>query len=266
MTHGEMFVPGIRFSRRLLVSSLIAFAFFSAACSGGAAPQTPTPPPEPLTLITEAAEKIRTADSFRMLVDLTGPAYAILTDFGEVNFRRADAQYASPGVMQAAISVTALGGVRIDVEVFARGADQWFRAPLWTANQWLNAAFAPGFDPEALIAEGTGFQAAVEAVQELNFVGETTLENGQRVFHIRGTAAGEGVNALLIGLIEVVGEIAVDVFIDTETLFPARFVLEENVPDSDEPRMWTLDILDINEPAQLDDPEVTAEPDAAATP
>lgn len=266
MTHGEKFVPQFRYdSRTIVLSGLIALFLITAACSGSPS-ATPTPAPEPLDLVTEAAQNIRSAEAFRMLVDLTGPPYAILTDFGEVNFRRANAQYAAPGVMQAAISVTALGGVRVDVEVFARGTDQWFRAPLWTANQWLHASFAPGFDPEALIAEGTGFQAAVEAVRELNYRGEVTLENGQRVHHIHGRADGEGVNALLIGLIEVEGEIEVDVYIDTTTRFPARFVLVEPAAEREEPRTWTLDISAINEPARIDDPEATAEPAAAATP
>jgi len=133
-----------------------------AACA--AAPAAPEPTPDPVGLVAAAAQTMRSATTFRMIVDQQGPDYAIPTDFGSVNFRRADAVYVAPDTMQAGISVTALGGVRVDIEVFARAADQWFRSPVWTAGSWINAAFAPGFNPAALIAEETGFNAALNAV------------------------------------------------------------------------------------------------------
>lgn len=237
----------------LLLAGLLA-ALLLSACGGG---QTAVPPPDPLALMSEAAGLIRSADTFRMIVDQTGPAYPIETDFGTVSFRRANAQYVAPDKLQASVAVLALGA-RLDVEVFARGANQWFRAPLWTGDQWLHASFAPGFNPEVLIAKDTGFQAAVNAARQLEFVGETQLENGQNVLHVRGVADGAALNGLLVGLIEMTGETAVDVFIDRDSHFPARFVLTEPVEGRDEPRVWTLDILDINAPAALDDPEATA--------
>lgn len=236
----------------LLTGSLAALLL--TAC-GGEPPATPAP--DPLALVTEAAGLIRGADTFRMIVDQTGPAYPIETDFGSVAFRRANAQYAAPDELQASVAVLALGA-RLDVEVFARGADQWFRAPLWTGDQWLHASFAPGFNPEILLAGDTGFQAAVNAARQLEFVGETQLENGQHVLQVRGVADGPALNGLLVGLIEMTGEVTVDVFVDRDSHFPARFVLTEPVEGRDEPRIWTLDILDVNAPAALDGPEATA--------
>ena len=240
---------------------LSALALLLLAGCGSAASATPTPA-DPLALVTDAAAAIRDADSFRMIVDQSGPPYPIATDFGAVTFRRADARYAAPDTLQAALGVLALGA-RLDVDVFARGSDQWFRAPLWTGDQWLRATFAPGFNPELLIAQDAGFQAAVDAARDLVVVGETQLENGQNVIHIQGRADGPALNGLLVGLIEMQGEVAVDVFIDRDTRFPARFVLTEPVPGSDEPRVWTLDILDVNQPVQLDSPDATPEATAA---
>jgi hypothetical protein len=225
-------------------------------CASAAEP-TATPA-DPLALVTDAATAIRSADTFRMIVDQAGPTYPIETEFGSVAFRRADAQYAAPDTLQAALAVLALGA-RLDVDVFARGENQWFRAPLWTGDQWLNATFAPGFNPQTLIAEDAGFQAAVDAARDLEIVGETQLESGQNVTHVRGRADGPALNGLLVGLIQMQGEVQVDVFIDRETGLPARFVLTEPVEGEDEPRVWTLDILDVNAPAELDDPEATAE-------
>lgn len=240
----------------------LLFAALFAACTGGASPtSTPTPTPDPLALITEAANKIRAADTFRMTVDQRGPDYTIYTDYGAVLFRRADAQYVAPDVMQAAIRVLAVG-LRVDVDVFARGEDQWYRA-VWTANTWLHQPFAPGFNPRALIAEDTGFRAALDAVIDLRYVGETQLESGQNVLHISGMADGADMNALLIGLIEMNGTVQVDVYIDRETGYPARFVLTETVPGEDAPRVWTMDVLEVNAEPSIDPP---AEVEAAAEP
>lgn len=251
--------PGRSFQRppfRYPLMLLALLAVFALAACGGGQP-TPTPA-DPLALVTEAAAAIRAADSFRMIVDQTGPTYPINTEFGSVAFRRADARYAAPDTLQAALAVLALGA-RLDVDVFARGADQWFRAPLWTGNQWLQATFAPGFNPEILIAQDTGFQAAVDAARDLTVIGDTQLESGQNVVHIQGRADGPALNGLLVGLIEMQGDVLVDVFIDRDTHFPARFTLTETVEGEDEPRVWTLDILDVNAPVQLDDPEATPE-------
>jgi len=256
--------------RRLVLIAAAAALFMIVllvGCTGSSGdPNASTP--DPIALVRAAADAIRSARSFRMIVDQTGPDYAILTDFGSVNFRRADAYYVAPETMQADISVTALGGLRIDVEVFARAAQQWFRSPVWTAGNWIYATFAPGFNPATLIAQETGFNAALNAVIDLVYSGEVTLEDGQRARHLTGRADAAGVNALLIGLIEMAGEVAVDVYINLETGFPVRFVLTETLPDS-EPRVWTMDILDINEDVPLDPPpEATAEtaPSADVTP
>lgn len=250
----------IRLRRLALFAVLAALLviLLVTGCTGPSGdPDAPTP--DPITLVRSAADAIRSAQTFRMIVDQTGPDYAILTDFGSVNFRRADAYYVAPETMQADISVTALGGLRVDIEVFARAAQQWFRSPVWTAGNWIYATFAPGFNPATLIAQDTGFNAALNAVIDLVYSGDVTLEDGQRARHLTGRADAAGVNALLIGLIEIAGEVAVDVYINLETGFPARFVLTEALPDG-EPRIWTMDILDVNEDAPLDPPpELTAE-------
>ncbi|MCS7070029.1 MAG: LppX_LprAFG lipoprotein [Anaerolinea sp.] len=248
-------------TRSSILSAALAALFVTVTLSSctGSSSATPTPTPDPIALVRAAAEAIRSARTFRMIVDQTGPDYAIETDFGSVNFRRADAYYVAPDTMQADISVTALGGLRIDVQVFARAADQWFRSRVWTAGNWIYATFAPGFNPATLIAEETGFNAALSAVIDLVYAGEVTLEDGQRAWRISGRADATGVNALLIGLIEMSGEVAVDVFINADTGFPARFVLTETLPES-EPRIWTMDILGIDQDVSLDlPPEPTAE-------
>lgn len=260
--------------KKLLLAGLMLMTGLLAACSGGDTSRQATP--DPLNLTTQAATLIRSAETFRLDVTQTGPDYEILTDFGAVLFRRATAQYVTPGTMQAAVRVSA-AGLPVDVDVFAQGLDQWFRA-IWTGNTWVNAAFAPGFDPQTLIAEDTGFQAALGAVIDIAYMGEESLETGVSVQHLRGTVAGDAVNSLLVGLIGVSGTPQIDLYIETETGYPARIALTETEwadgSQADEPRVWTIDINDINAAPALDVPpgagaaqaEATAEatPDATA--
>jgi hypothetical protein len=204
----------------------------------------------------QAASNISATESFRMSVDRTGADYFITTDFGDVAFRRATAQYVAPNVMQANVRVVA-GSITIDVEVFSRGENQWFRG-IWTNNIWVNATFAPGFNPEALIAQETGFQAALNALLELEMVGVEELEDGTPVYHLHAVAKGEDVSALMVGLISATGNVEVDVYIHQNDLYPVRFVIvqPDTVTEAEpDPTTWTVDVYDLNAEPDIDDPE-----------
>jgi len=232
---------------------VVALAALSS-CSGA-----PTEaPPDPLQLLSQAAANIRATQSFRMDVDRTGANYFIQTDFGDVAFRRATAQYVAPDVMQATVRVLA-AGIPLDVDVFSRGENQWFRG-VWTNNIWVNAVFAPGFNPEKLIAQETGFQAALNSLLDLQLVGSEELEDGTPVYHLRAVARGEDVSALMVGLIYATGNVNVDVYIHRDGVYPVRFVIvqPDTVTDTEpDPTTWTVDVYDLNVTPEIDDPEAT---------
>jgi hypothetical protein len=107
-------------------------------------------------------------------------------------------------------------------------------------------------------------QSALNALLQLSYVGEEELESGALVHRLTATANGPDVSALLGGLIEPVGEVVVDVFIDRETRQPVRFTIREfnspyaatpEVGEEAEPIIWTIDVYDINAPAELDAPQ-----------
>lgn len=245
---------------------LIALVVALVGCTTTPATETETPP-DPVKLITETAEKIRAAETFRISVNESGPDYLLYTEYATVFFRRAVAQYVAPGMMQATIRVLA-AGLPLEVEVFSHGADQWYRA-IWTGNQWLNQPFAPEFNPETLIAEETGFQAAMGALIDLTYIGGEQLENGADVHHLKAIAEGPDVAALLGNLIEPTGTVDVDVYIDRTTGYPARFGITEYDSGSTvtpepgqqaDPVQWTIDVYDINA-----DPELSTPPELEAT-
>jgi hypothetical protein len=98
------------------------------------------------------------------------------------------------------------------------------------------------------------------------------------VYHLAATADGPDVAALLGGLIQPVGVVGVDVYIDRSTLYPSRFVITEHdspyavtpepgAPGSgeeNEPVVWTIDVYDLNAPADLSTPEASSATEAVA--
>lgn len=211
-------------------------------------------------LLTQASDNIRTADTFRLEIIHSGADYFanITMQPGDISlsvaFRRALAQYIAPNILQGRVRVVA--GAAIEVDVYAEGTDQWLRFPM---TDWIHDDFASDFDPEVLIAEDTGFHAALSALRELEYIEETTLDTGDRVHHIRGIANGSIVTDLLVGLIEATGEVTVNVFISKdEPRYPLRLIviqpdtITEETPD---PTTWTIDIFDINDEPDIEVPE-----------
>ncbi|MCB9457946.1 MAG: LppX_LprAFG lipoprotein [Anaerolineaceae bacterium] len=232
--------------------SLMLIVLLLAGCG-----ENPTPEalPDSIDLLTEAATNVRASQTLRLDVERTGADYEIETDYGSVNFKRAVAQYIAPDVLQATVRVLA-AGLPIDVDIFSKGEDQWFRG-IWTANIWVNAMFAPGFNPERLISQEAGFQAALQALINISTPTLGELEDGTPVYHLTGTAKGEDITALMVGLIEASGNVLVDVFIDRNLLLPVRFIIvqPETITDEEpEPTTWTVDVYDVNAEPKLNAP------------
>ena len=225
--------------------------------AAGCQQATPEAPPDPLELVTEAAENIREMNTFRMVAEQSGAPYFIETDLGRVNFRRAEAAYVAPSEIQAEVRVLVLGGVAQVVDIFSRGENQWYRNDILTQDRWFNAPFSPGFNPESLIAEEGGFQASLAALIDMTFVGLETLESGAPVYHVEATASGPDVTALMANLVAMTGIVDVDVYIHREEAVPVRFVIREPesiTEDEPEPTTWTIDIFDFNAEIELEDP------------
>ncbi len=241
--------------RRL--ATLLIGLMLAAGCAAQTADE---PVPTPADLLTQAADRIRAAETFRMTVERTGAAYFITTDLGDAVFRRAEVQYVAPDAMQAKVRVLA-AGLPIDLDFLFLGEKQWLRG-IWTNNIWVSIAFAPGFTPAALIAEQTGFQAAIQSLTELQLVGRDQLVDGTPVWHLKAAADGEDVSAFMAGLIEVLGPVTADVYIHRETLLPVQFTIVQPdtvTADEPEPTTWVIEIFDFDRPASIDNPETTPE-------
>lgn len=234
---------------------LMTLALFLVGCAGDSEEATPI---DPVALLVEASSNIRAKDTFRLYVEQTGaeyliPVYLFNNELVNVEFRFARAQYVAPDTLQATARVIAV--MPLDVDVLARGIEQWYQLP---GLSWQKGEFAPRFNPATLISDDSGFQAALTALKELEYLGETTLEDGRPVYHLRGMADGAAVANLVVGLLNLEGDIPVEVFIHREERYPVRLVLTqpETISESEPiPTTWTIDVFDVNAPSEIITPE-----------
>lgn len=239
--------------RRLaLILTLILLAISMAACG-----TSDEPPPDPIPLLETAAVNIHDAESFKIEVWREGAPYFIESDVidGDLLFDRATMGYVSPDTLEGTVRAK-LGRLPFTLNILARGDLQWVQLPgvSWTDELY----FAPGFNPQDLIAEDTGFRAALSALIDIEMVGRENLDDGSSVWHMTGEADGSAVTDLLVGLIEAEGTVIIDAYIHTETQMPMRLIITmpgtetEEVP---EPTQWYVDVYDFNEPVEITGPE-----------
>ncbi|MBL8160991.1 MAG: LppX_LprAFG lipoprotein [Anaerolineae bacterium] len=243
---------------RRLALCLILIVLVAAGCNAGGTSPTPEPTPSPADLLLQASSNTRAASTLRVSVDRAGAEYFFETDFGVVLFNSLKGQYVAPDVIQASARVL-LGNLPLDVDIFARGADQWIRG-VFTNMEWQNAILAEGFDPQTLIAtEDSGLQAALKSLRNLSFVGETALEDGTAAYHLSSVANGEDVSALIVNIVQMTGEVTVDVFIDRERLLPLKFVIVQPPTGAQTatpgPTTWTIEFYDFDADPELNGPE-----------
>lgn len=261
-----------------MVSLLLVLALALIGC-GGSGEAESEEEVDPLDLLTQAADRVRVVETLRLDVTQSGEDYLIaIAPEGEVidvAFRQARVQYVAPNILQGRVTVIAGGVLPLDVEIFAVSTNQWIRL---VGASWIVDSFAPEFDPQSLMQDDSGFQAVFSTLDELEYVGLETLIDGTRAYHIRGVADGAAVTALLVGLIDPVGAVPVEVYLDRDTLYPVRLLLTTVLPPGvdgagdapgvdgveataeatlieNDPTLWQIEIYDINGDRELTPPE-----------
>ncbi|GAB4575117.1 MAG: LppX_LprAFG lipoprotein [Anaerolineae bacterium] len=216
-------------------------ALLLTACSG------PTSaPPDPLELVETAARTIQSADSFAVIIERTG-APVFLDPNGLIVFLRARGSYVAPDRVQARVRVT-VSGIAGELDVIAIGDDQYYRHAVLTGGQWINAEFSPGFNAENLVRSESGLSRALQAIKDLELVGQETVD-GVPMWRLSGTAIGSEVAALTFDLIPAQQDVTVDLFIRVDNQQAERMIIVQPdtvTPETPEPTTWTVEIFDYN--------------------
>ncbi|MBL8119446.1 MAG: LppX_LprAFG lipoprotein [Anaerolineae bacterium] len=226
-----------------------------SACSSAPA----EPPPEAIELLQQATDNILKVETLNLIVDRTGADYVLNTDIGAATFNRMEAQYAAPDMMQAKAKVT-LGGLPVEIEIFAKDNDQWWRL---AGTGWQNMVFLPGFNPrELLTQEDRGLRAAFGALKNVTLAGETQMEDGAAAYRLTATADGAEISWLMVYLVEISGETTIDVYIDKTERLPLKLVVvqPDTASETVGPTTWSMEFYNFNGDTQLVPPPTTAAP------
>lgn len=248
------------------IAALAAALLLLAACTPDAPSPTPEAEPDAAELLAEVVTNLREVQTFRLLIEQTGASYVFYVSLDEgatvvgAVMRRGEAQYERPDVMYANVNLRIGGLPAINVELFARGANQWFKL---AGSNWINFPIAEGFDPGALIQEDRGFSAALSKLRSIEYLGRETLVDGTPVYHVRGVADGSVVNELLFDLLSLTQEVTIDVYISEAQRLPALLVV--TIPDTateaePEDTQWRIEVYDVNAPAAFSAPDEAARP------
>lgn len=225
-----------------LLSSLIMLLV--AACGGGTASPTPEPTPDAIAMLQKAASEIQSSTSLRFKLQLTGAA-AYVDYQNTIAFVSADGQYSEPDKVSAKV-VAKLAGIPGEVEIIAIGDAQWMKNAILTGNRWLNQLFSPGFNAQKLIKSDEGIESAIQAFQDVKYLGKENIF-GAEMHHLTGRATAAEISALTVELIRG-SDVVADIYIDTATGRVDRVVMvqPETKTDTEEPSTWTLEVFDYN--------------------
>lgn len=241
-------------SLRFLI--LVGLVAILAACGAGPSQDDEI---DPQGLLEEAVANLQTTDSFALLVEQIGVPYRFDFQLGPdqpniiATMSRANGGYLAPDNAYASARLN-VAGVNVNVDIFAQGTQQWLKA---LGVNWVPFEFAPGFNPETLLQDDSGFEAALSRLDSLNFLGEERLF-GQTTYHVRGEAAGEVISDLLFGLVEIVQDrVFIDVYIDTTERNPVYIVatIPDTADDDNGDTAWNIELFDFNEGAEVNTPD-----------
>ncbi|MFQ3534942.1 MAG: LppX_LprAFG lipoprotein [Aggregatilineales bacterium] len=246
---------------RSLRTALVLMCFTLAAC--GTPTASPTPPPDPRTLLSAAAADIQAVSALRFKLQLTG-APAFIDDDGIISFSSADGVYVAPDKVSAKVSA-AVAGVAGQIDIVTVGDEQYMKHILLTANRWLNMQFSPGFNAERLIRGDLGIKYALNALTDLTYHGVVDLF-GTPVHHISGRASVADISAVTVNLIRGTGSADADIYINTVSGRVERIVLVQPETVSDqhpEPTTWIMELFDYDDRSiSVEVPRVEALPTA----
>ncbi|NDJ85470.1 MAG: LppX_LprAFG lipoprotein [Chloroflexi bacterium] len=213
-------------------------------------------PPEPQELLTEAAQSLNEAESFRLGIRHEGPSTEI--DAGEfvVIFNNATAFFVSPDRVWAKVSV-AIGDLTQEVEVIAIEDRQYINNSFLTGGEWQAEVFAQGFQPSDLQSDEKGIGSALLSMDDAELLGREEIAGGVAVYHLRGTVDAQKVRSVTVGLMASdQGAIETEVYIRRDdTRRVARIVLKEPT-ETDEVKIWTIDFDSYNRDFEIEEPDI----------
>jgi hypothetical protein len=214
-----------------LALSVCVVALALSACTGGGRALTAE------EILVNAALATLEIDTVQFVIEREGEPPVIDAGTGS-KFLSAKGFYQAPDTVQATVNAETPFGVQELGLVISPDGNSMTIPGLGTLE--LQDEF--GFSPVDVFQE-EGLPAALqESIVEPVLEGEETIE-GVNTYHVTGTVDGESIATLTAGVVTT-EDMAIDIYVDTETFQVVRVVLTESSGDR-----WLVDLFAYGEPA-----------------
>ena len=199
--------------------------------------------PEAQSLLETAVEHLRAAETFNLEISQTGPAYPLALSFDGINMlpaslREASAQFVNPNELH--ISAQLQMFIPIGLDIYSRDDRQWLSFP--SGAPWFLLPAFEGFDINQLLAEDQGIDGIVDGLQDVEMI-ETTLDDDEPAWLIRGMSAPDHVASLLFDFIEPQEDVELAIWINADAGHLARIEMTmlETLETEDVPSVWHIE-------------------------
>jgi lipoprotein LprG len=231
--------------------SVLFILFFLFACGGDPKPSpTPTPEVPPLEIAARSAEVMLAVQTLHFNIERDG-ALVYIDDSQLLAFKRAEGDFVVPDEMRATVRIiTAFTPVSLGMIVL--GDEQYATDPItgrWGVlpEEWGQFNLAVLFHPE------TGLQGLLEdGIAGLELLGVEKV--GERpCYHLSGEVKGERMSSATLGFIGE-GDVAVEVWVDSEDFYMRRLIIVEPYTDPNEPTTWDLGFSQFGQEVEIQAP------------
>lgn len=225
--------------RQIIACFCFLLVALLAACGGSTPAPTATPTPTPQELSAQIGQATQASQSVHFQIALSGkPVAADTTGLTVLTSMEGDLQ--RPDGVLAVLGVT-IGGAVAEIRTVSLAGKQYLTNPI--TRQWQCLPPGAAFDPAVLFAPTSGVEALLQNdFDDVTLIGQEQL-NGQPQYHLRGTIAGEKLQAISLNLLGV-GPVTVDLWADIATMRATRIVLVDGASDAQQPSTWTVDFGD----------------------
>jgi hypothetical protein len=214
-------------------------------------PPTPTPLPDAKSIATQAAEKLKTVNSLRFLVDIKQGEVTIIPG---INFKRADGDYLKPEKYQAKLRVSTAVG-QVEAETIGIQGEQWLLIRA-LSQAWSKLPADVGFRASVLFDDVGGVGAVARNAKDLKIASNSETIDGVECWKLSGVSTGTEIAPLTANTIKQ-GDIAIEAWIGKSDNLFRQVTLKELGVDPAKAANWQLNFSKYDQAVTINRPPGT---------
>jgi lipoprotein LprG len=233
--------------RLLALGVSVALVLMAAACGGGSDSDDESLLDDPSEILAASAQAMGEIETVRFEIDHDGDPVHI--DPGDsLEFDEAIGQFQAPRSAQAVLTVIVGGSLRTELGAIAIDDEAWLQTPL--------TDYAPlppeyGIDPALFFDPKGGWRPLLAELGDAELVAVEN-RNGERSYHIRGTASAERIEIVTARLVDEPVEFDVWIGTDTALVVEAAFSADVSSGVAD----WVITLSEYGDEVSIEPPDV----------